>query len=130
MSPKAHFNFLIFCNRMDVKKSPFKLFGTETAENYHFCSILGFFNKYPPVIFQYCPTVRILQADVRKQTLPFVPARYILTFDVISEAICVILKMRRKFEKKCSHFSQHAISEFLKRFQSTKAPLMCFETIF
>ena len=37
------------------------------------------------------------EADVPKQAFPFVPARYIRTFDVISEVNCVFL--RRKLEK-------------------------------
>ena len=39
------------------------------------------------------------EADVRKQAFPFVPARYIRTFDVISEVNCVLLRRKRRFEK-------------------------------
>ena len=39
------------------------------------------------------------EAEVQKQALPFVPARYIRTFDVISEGICVLLRRRRRIEK-------------------------------
>ena len=42
-------------------------------------------------------------ADVRKQALPFVPARYIRTFDVISEVNCVLLPRKRKFDTIALH---------------------------
>ena len=38
------------------------------------------------------------EAEVRKQTFPFVPARYIRTFDVMSEVNCVLLRSKRRFE--------------------------------
>ena len=38
------------------------------------------------------------QAGVRKHAFPFVPARYIRTFDVISEVDCVFLRRKRRFE--------------------------------
>ena len=38
------------------------------------------------------------EAEVRKQALSFVPARYIRSFDVISEVNCVLLRRKRTFE--------------------------------
>ena len=46
------------------------------------------------------------EAEVRKQALPIVPARYMRTSDVISEVDCVLLQRKRGFEKQCG------ISEF------------------
>ena len=39
------------------------------------------------------------EAEIRKQALPFVPARYIRTFDGISEVNCALLRRKRKFDK-------------------------------
>ena len=38
------------------------------------------------------------EAEVRKKALPFVLSRYIRTFDVISEVICVLLTRKRRIE--------------------------------
>ena len=38
------------------------------------------------------------EAKVRKQVIPFVPACYIRTFDVISDMICFLLRRKRRIE--------------------------------
>ena len=38
------------------------------------------------------------KAEVQKQALPFVPARYIPTFEVISEVTCVLLGRRQRIK--------------------------------
>ena len=36
--------------------------------------------------------------NVRQKAIPFVPARYIQTFDVISEVNCLLLRKKWRFE--------------------------------
>ena len=50
------------------------------------------------------------EAEVRTKTLSFVPLRYIRSFDLVSEAVCVLMSKRRSMETKRSHLSQLAIS--------------------
>ena len=42
--------------------------------------------------------LRFTEADVRKSAPPFVPARYIRIFDVISEVNCVLLRKKWSFK--------------------------------
>ena len=65
-----------------------------------------------------------------KQALPFVRTRSIRTLDVISEVICVLLRRSSRIGKKRSHLSQHAISELLKPFPSTKGTLWVLRNFF
>ena len=51
------------------------------------------------------------EAEVRKQAFPFVPARYIRTFDAISEVNCVVLRRKRRFEKIALYPNFDVISE-------------------
>ena len=55
--------------------------------------------------------LRSTKEDVQKKALLFGPARYIRTYDVISEVNCVV--PRRMFEIKRSCLTQHAISELM-----------------
>ena len=64
-----------------------------------------------------------------KKTLPFIPAHYIRTLDVISEVICVLMRRSRRIKKR-SNLSQHAISELLKRFPSTEGTHWVFRIFF
>ena len=38
------------------------------------------------------------EAEVRKQALPFVPARYNRAFDIISEVNCILLNGKRRIQ--------------------------------
>ena len=95
MFSKGPLNVLIFCNKMDVKKSqnvPLFHFRHYKAVSDFFGLKLGFLNIYPPLMF--LNSIRIFdvisellrsteeEAEIQK-ALPFVPARYIRTFDVI-----------------------------------------------
>ena len=51
------------------------------------------------------------ETEVRKQAFPFVPARYIRTFDVISEVNCVFVRRKRSFEKIALYPNFDVISE-------------------
>ena len=53
------------------------------------------------------------EADVQKQAFPFVPARYIRTFDVTAEVNCVFLRRKRKFEKIALYPNFDIISEVI-----------------
>ena len=75
-------------------------------ENHNQCRVL--FHQIPPNLrnlhplndfsyltlsvtcIQYCVLLKRMQRFDQKQVLPFVPARYIRTFDVISEVYCVL----------------------------------------
>ena len=62
-----------------------------------------FFQILPKLHFYYILNLILRftkeEAEVRKRAFPFVPARYIRTFDVISEVNCVFLRRKRRFEK-------------------------------
>ena len=55
------------------------------------------------------------EVEVQKQTVPFVPARYIQLFDVTSNVNRILLKSWQMFEETFPHVAQHAISELLKQ---------------
>ena len=108
-SAKAPYIFLIFCNRMDVKK----LKGSPFTSKFSFSSDIRFCKYISTNVFS--NTIRIF--DVIPEL-----KRYIRIFDVVSELYCVLL-LRRRFKNKCSHLSQYALSELLKRFPNTKGIL-------
>ena len=63
-------------------------FFNQVAQKIHFYSILNLILRFIKA-----------EAKVQKQALPFVSARYIRTFDVLSEVNCVLLRRRkRRFE--------------------------------
>ena len=69
-------------------------------ENHNLCCV---FPKFCQISTFYSILYLILrfteeEAGVRKQALLFVPARYIRTFDVISEVNCVLLRRKLMFE--------------------------------
>ena len=51
-------------------------------------------------------------AEVQKKAVPFVPARYIRTFDFISEVNCVLLSRRWRFEKALPIVTERYIRTF------------------
>ena len=60
-----------------------ELFIFQILPNLHFLLILNLILRFTKE-----------EAEVRKQAFPFVPARYIRTFDVISEVNCVLPRRR------------------------------------
>ena len=137
MSQRGPFNFLTFCNKKDVRRvpngPPFTFYGTlRLFKCLIFCLILGFFNKYPPIIFS------ILSKfwRWRFENLALYPNcwRYIRT-------ILRLTKEARNFENKRTHLSQHAISNFGRYIRSNlcyieedpydqKSASICFSTLY
>ena len=141
------FNFFQFFN------PPFYILRHyETVQSSHFLSDIRFSQKiskkyisilsefsrwrfqYVAVYPNFCRYIRTImrftkeKAGIRKQAIPFVPARYIRTLDVISEVICVLMRWSRMINKRL-HLSQHATSELLRGvFRALKTPFECFET--
>ena len=80
------------------------MYGGEKLENieffFQFCLISTFYSTLH-LIFRFTKE----EPEVQKQALPFVPARYIRTFDVISEVNCFTTE-EAEVRKNC------AISEF------------------
>ena len=75
-----------------------------------------FFFKVCQISTFYSPLFLLLrfnkeEADVRKQALPYVPTRYILTFDLISDVNCVLLWRKRRFENIALYPNFDVISE-------------------
>ena len=104
------------------KGPPFQIFRHyETVQNSHFSSDIRF--------SQYIST-NIFFITIRNLNVISGVKRYIRIFDVISELYSVLLRRRRRFKNKLSHLSQHAISEVLKRFQSTKGTFLVFRNFF
>ena len=71
----------------------------------------------------YCVSVRRRRRI--EKSAPIIHARYIGTFEVISE-IPWVYRGGAVWSKKRSYLSQHTISELLKRFPSTKGTLLVF----
>ena len=86
-----------------------------------FCLIFGFVNIYPTI---FSNTIGIF--DVISEV-----KRYIQFFDVIFELHCILHlpKRRPRFVNKRSLLFQHAISDFVKRFRSTKATFLVFRNV-
>ena len=89
---------------------------------------VAFFSKFCQISTFYSILHFILrftkeEAEVRKQALPFVPARYIRTFDVIFEVNCILLQRKQRFENKRSQLSQHAVSELSTLYPKSGWPL-------
>ena len=109
--------------RMDVKKSkgpPFTFFGTTMLfKILIFRLILGFLNMYN--FFQYPKFRRKIRSNALYPNI----WRYIRTI------LRFTMNLRRqRFKNKRSHFSQHAISELLKQFPSTKVTLCVSKQFF
>ena len=124
----SSFNFFLkFCNRMDVKKSQmvpnFTFFRHYETSKFSFLSDIRFsqktsFDKFSirsefrrwwfenialsPNFWRNIRTILRFtkeEAQIRRQAILFVPARYIRIFDVISEIICVLLRRNNRIEK-------------------------------
>ena len=59
-----------------------------------YCAVSEFLTLYLKYIVFYYE-----EAEVQKQGIPFIPARYMRTFDVISKVICVLLRKKRRIKK-------------------------------
>ena len=59
------------------------------------------------------------EAEVRKRASPFIPARDIRTFDVVSEVNCVLLRRTRCFEIIALYPNLYVISEVFAFYKGT-----------
>ena len=79
---------------------------------------IAFFSKFCQKSTFYSISTLILhftkeEAEVRKQAFPFVTARYIRTFDVITGVNCVFLRRKRRFQKVAIYPNFDVISEVI-----------------
>ena len=73
----------------------------DKIQNSHFCLILGFLNKCPPIYIYYYANLGAGGSKI-----------YIRIFDVKSEQNSVLLRRRRRFQNKRAHLSQHTYPSF------------------
>ena len=108
-------SFVITCNKMNVEKSesPPSLIFRHYQTVSKFWSDIRFCQYISNNLFHYFPNFGGRGSKIM---------RNILIFDVISELYCVSLRRRRRIKKHWC-MSQHATSELLECFPSTKSTL-------